>query len=129
MLIPVQNYVLTAVSFYHLNLFQLQYAHLALVSINCTLALFLDRRLCIEYLGQVNMLALISILLLVPLMLINVIFHAGELFNLAYLFAVLLFVVKEYFRRMRYAGILSSKQLIAAINLTCIGAFVTYLFL
>lgn len=128
MLIPIQNYVLTAVSFYHLNPLQLQYAHLALVGVNCTLALFLDRRLCIEYLGQVNMLALMSILLLVPLMLINIIFGASELFNVAYLVALLLFVVKEYFRRMRYAGILSSKQFIAAINLMCIGAFVMYLF-
>lgn len=129
MLIPVQKYVLTAVSFYELSLFQLQYAHLALVGINCMLALFLDRKLCIEYLGQVNMLALISILLLVPLMLLNVIFHAHEWFNLIYLSALTVFVVKEYFRRMRYAGILSSKQIIAAINLTCIGAFMMYLFL
>lgn len=129
MLLPVQKYVLTSVSFYNLDVYQLQYAHLALVSVNCALALFLTRRSSIEYLGQVNMLALISILLLVPLMLINVIFHATELFNLVYLSALLLFVVKEYFRRMRYAGILSSKKFIAAINLTCIGGFVMYLFL
>ena len=128
MLIPIQEHVLTPVSFYHLDAYQLQYAHLVLVSINCTIALFLDRRLCIEYLGQVNMLALVTILLLVPLMLINAAVGASELFNLIYLCGLLLFVIKEYFRRMRYAGIIASKQFIAAINLACIGLFVVYLF-
>jgi predicted DCC family thiol-disulfide oxidoreductase YuxK len=129
MLIPVQNYVLAAVSFYDLSALQLQYAHLGLVGINCTLALLLRRHLSIEYLGQVNMLALTCVLLLVPLMLINMLFNAGEWFNLVYLSGVLVFVFKEYFRRMRYAGILTSKQLIAAINLACMAAFVAYLFL
>jgi predicted DCC family thiol-disulfide oxidoreductase YuxK len=128
MLIPIQNYVLASVSFYHLSAAQLQYAHLALVGVNCMLALFLNQRMSIEYLGQVNMLALVTILLIVPLIFVNTIFNTGELFNVVYLGALFLFVVKEYFRRMHYAGILSSKQFIAAINLACIGAFVMYLF-
>lgn len=129
MLIPIHSTLLSNISFYHLDLYQLQYGHMALVGINCMLALLLNPRLCIEYLGQVNMLALMTILLLVPLMLINSILGSNELFSLLYLAGLLVFVVKEYFRRMHYAGIISSKQFIAAINLACMGLFVVYLFI
>ena len=68
MLLPLHNNLFTSLSFYHLSIYQLQTAHLLFVVINCAVAVFLKQKQAIEFLGQVNMLALITILLLTPIM-------------------------------------------------------------
>ncbi|HEY0678714.1 MAG TPA: DCC1-like thiol-disulfide oxidoreductase family protein [Chitinophagaceae bacterium] len=128
MLIPIHQHVLGNVSFYELSLDELQKAHLLFAAVNCALALFLQPLKAIEYLGQVNMLAVITVLLMTPLIFFNTFLLTNELFSLAYLGAVTFIVMKEYFRRMRYAGIFSSGLLIAGLNLSCMFLFLVYLF-
>ena len=71
MLWPLHISLFSHLSIYHLTFIQLQLAHLSFVVINCIIASFLRNRQSIEYLGQVNMLALIAILLLIPVMIVN----------------------------------------------------------
>jgi predicted DCC family thiol-disulfide oxidoreductase YuxK len=71
MLIPIHYRVLSKLPCYHLSSGELQGAHFLFASANCILSLLLKRKKSIEYLGQVNMLALTSILLLIPLLLLS----------------------------------------------------------
>jgi hypothetical protein len=49
-------------------------------------------------------------------------------FNLIYLGLLSIFIVKEYFRRMEYAGVTKKHKNIVAINLVCLAGFVASLF-
>ena len=129
MLIPVHHYLLKNISFYTCSLAGLQLAHGVLVSINILLACTLNRKKAIEYLGQVNMLALITILLLTPLLAINILFPPAGWLILSYLVLLTLFVLKEYSRRMHYAGITEGHTNIMLINLLSLLAFMTCLFI
>lgn len=128
MLLPLNDHVLNQLSFYHLSSEQLQAGHLVFVGINCLLAAFLGRRTAIEYLGQINMLAVISILLLTTLMLFTFIFSISEWIIIVCLATITVFIIKEYFRRMKYAGILTRYKVLVAINIICLSIFLGFVF-
>ena len=128
MLLPLHDHIFNRLSFYHLSSPQLQAGHLVFVGINCLLASCLGKTTGIEYLGQVNMLALISILLLTTLMAVNSVLLIPEWIVLFCLVSITVFIIKEYYRRMKYAGILTGHKKIVWINLVCLALFLTYVF-
>ena len=129
MLLPIHALLLQKIDSYRLSVMQLELVHTALVALNCTLAVCMGKRKAIEYLGQVNMLALLTILLLVPLMLLNALLkHAGWI-NPGYLSLLTIFIIWEYHRRMDYAGILHQYQWVKIINLVSVAAFLASLFI
>lgn len=107
---------------------ELQAAHLLLVAVNITVAAFKGCKNALEYLGQVNMLALTCILLILPLHLVNsyAIPLGGEINNI-YLGTLSLVIIREYIRRMKYARVLPKQLWIVAINIISILAFIIYL--
>jgi hypothetical protein len=123
MLYPVHIYVLQHSYFNGANMRRFQQLHLALVAVNIISAFTLVRKNCIEYLGQVNMLALIVLLLLIPLTVINHSHQLPEWSVNAFLCGLALFTLNEYIRRMKYAGTWKNRPLIA------INAFSILLFL
>lgn len=129
MLFPIHDQVLSLTSFYDKSSGELQIAHLALVGMNLILASSLNKYKAIEYLGQVNMLALITILLMVPLIIFNKVFNSINYLTLSYLVLVTIFVIWEYFRRMRFANIAAKNNPVIMINLLSLGAFLLYLFI
>jgi len=128
MLFPIHAYLLTPQSFYHLNSMQLQTGHLVFAGINCFLALFLQRRKAIDYLGQVNMLALVATLLLIAVTLFNIFLPLPGWTVLSFLLLATAFIIKEYRRRMNYAGIINSHKTIVWINIICTALFLGYVF-
>lgn len=128
MLFPVYENLVSKTPMATISLSGFHAAHAAIVFINCLLALTLGSRQAIEYLGQVNMLALITNLLLLPLMLLNNWWPGIGDYNFIYLLLLLVFVVKEYFRRMDYAGITKRHKAIVAINLASMAAFAVSIF-
>jgi hypothetical protein len=126
MLWPLHTNLFSHLSIYHLTFIQLQAAHLIFVVINCIIASFLRNRRSIEYIGQVNMLALIAILLLLPIMIINNFIAMNLFIIVTYLFFLTVFIIKEYFRRMKYANIFL--RTVIATNLICLAAFLGYVF-
>ncbi len=126
MLWPLHICLFSHLSIYHLTFIELQAAHLNFVGINCIIAALLRKRRSIEYLGQVNMLALIVILLLLPLMLINIRAGMSQFIVIIYMFLLTVFIIKEYFRRMKYANIFLRS--VITTNLICLAAFLVYVF-
>jgi len=125
MLIPV-HHMLQHLPFYHLTITELQLSHLGLAVLNCILALTFTRKNALEYLGQINMLALITVLLLVPL-----IFLCKALFAemiIGYLLLLTLFIFYEYLRRMEYANVLIQRKWIVSIHLASLLLFLLYIF-
>ena len=120
MLLPVHQYLLTQIPMYSLSTRQLLLLHGAIVIINCLLALFLPKQTAFEYLGQVNMLTLITNLLLIPLLITDALLQPHHWLNYLYLSLLTIVIFKEYFRRMDYANILNRYRLVVAINLACI---------
>jgi len=127
MLFPFQNNLFGKLSYYHLDIYQLQAAHFAFVIINCTLALSFSKTRGYEYLGQVNMLALSVNFLLIPLMILHYFFFS-ELFSTAWLIMTAAIIFKEYARRMEYTGVLSKNKWIVSINLLSLTGFILFLF-
>jgi predicted DCC family thiol-disulfide oxidoreductase YuxK len=127
MLIPLHQFVLSKLPYYNLSLEELQWAHLGLVLSNCLLALRFKPNKAIDYLGQVNMLALTAVLLLTPLLFISTLSLPYE-FQTGYLITITIIVFKEYLRRMDYASILLKYKWVASINIACITAFILLLF-
>lgn len=127
MLFPIHRLLEHTIPFYSASLIELQLVHAALVTLNCLLAISLRGKLSIDYLGQVNMLALETILLFIPLMLINYFIFSSYALNVLYLLALTVFIFKEYFRRMDYAGIITQHRAIVVINLASIIAFIACL--
>jgi len=97
MLYPIHFVLLNRLSFYHLSFFELETAHLLFVFCNCALSFFLPFERQLEYLGQVNMLALCTILLCIPVLIPCTLVSVGEILIAFWLLLVLAFVVKEYF--------------------------------
>ncbi len=128
MLFPVHDQLLSTLSFFHISGWQLQAGNLVFVGLNCLAALLLNRRMAIEYLGQINMLALICILLLGLLIIITSIVAIPEWLVVFYLGMLTLFIVEEYFRRMKYVGILSFRKYIKVINIVCVLLYLVYVF-
>ncbi len=129
MLFPLQQYVLVNSLFSGAGIMGLQIAHFVFVAINISLSFGLTKQKRFEYLGQVNMLALLVVLLCLPLVIINKYTTVPAGFNDFALGMVTILIVKDYFRRMRFAGIFPAKRPIFIINLTCLAAFLLYLYL
>jgi hypothetical protein len=92
------------------------------------LASFLGKRMAVEYLGQVNILALVSILLLSVLAVLNRFLPlTGWIVGFA-LGMITFFMIKEYFRRMRYAGLYPANKIIVGVNLLSLITFLGYVF-
>ncbi len=130
MLIPLQQYLLNTSLFNVTTIQQLQWPHLVLAVFNIILACSLGKKNGMEYLGQVNMLALIAIAFTVPLILINRYFnlHNNNINNF-YLGMLTIVILGEYIRRMKFAGIISQYPLIIFINGLSIALFLLYLVL
>ncbi len=126
MLWPLHIFLFAHLTIYHLTFTQLQVAHLSFVAINCIIAIFLRKWQSIEYLGQVNMLALIAILFLIPMIIGSSLIGIDQYITEIYLFFLTGLIIKEYFRRMKYANVLL-RGVIAA-NLICLAAFLAYVF-
>ncbi len=128
MLFPLHQYLFDNTLFRTTAIQQLQYGHLSIVAINILLSLKLGRKAGIEFLGQINMLALITVLLTVPLIFINKYFTiTNSTFNHLYLTGVSLIIVNEYLRRMKYAGILQLNPAVVFINVASIAGLLIYL--
>lgn len=125
-LIPVQQYALANSIFSNASLEYLQLLHIMLVGSNLLLSLTMTKTKAFEYLGQVNILATIAVMFLLLLAGFNRFIITNPLINNLYLFAVLLFIVKEYIRRMNYAGTFRNMY-ITATNVFCIIAFLALL--
>ena len=126
MLWPLHASLFSHLSIYHLTFIQLQVAHLSFVVINCIIASFLKNRQSIEYLGQVNMLALIAILLLIPVMIVNNLIAMRQFIIVICLLYLTVFIIREYFRRMKYANIFLKTVIVT--NLICLASFLVYVF-
>ena len=127
MLLPVHRYILQN-SVSSISVIQLQIAHLILVSVNIVIACCLNRKMAFEYLGQVNMLALVTILATLPLLLLNkynLIPHTA--INNIYLSLLIFFVFIEFRRRMDFAGIIKEYPIIYLTNIIGICAFILFL--
>lgn len=128
MLFPVHSHVFQNSFLDTTEFMRLQAVHFLLVTVNILVSVLIGGRKGIEYLGQVNMLALTVILLLVPLVLINKYGVTVNPFLTDFYLAVLvLFVLKEYIRRMKFAGILLQKKWVVSVNAVSILLFLTYL--
>ena len=123
---PLHASLFGHLSIYHLTFIQLQAAHLSFVIINCIIASFLMNRQSIEYLGQVNMLALTAILLLIPVMIVNSLIALSQFIIVICLLFLTVFILREYFRRMKYSNIIL--RAIITTNLVCLAAFLIYVF-
>ncbi len=128
MLLPLHGHLFSRLSFYHLNSWELQAGHLVFVGVNCASAFFLNKRMAIEYLGQINMLGLVCIFFLSLLMAILAVLPLPEWAIAVYLVMLTVFIAREYFRRMKYAGILSFYKPIPVINIGCLLAYLAYVF-
>jgi predicted DCC family thiol-disulfide oxidoreductase YuxK len=128
MLFPLHKTIFSSISFYHLDFFELQAAHLLFVAVNCTIAVFLNPKKGIEYLGQINMLAVICILLLTLLLFLLNTFLLPEWMIFFYLALLTVLIIKEYFRRMKYLNLLPGYKTIIILNLFCLAGFLGYVF-
>lgn len=126
-LFPLQSYVFDQSLFAGSSSLQVQSAHLLLVASNLFVATHLTKTEAYEYLGQVNMLALVAMLLTLPLIIINILFAVPVLVNNLALAGILFFIVKEYFRRMNYAGIVGQHTRVVPFNIFCLILFLVYL--
>jgi hypothetical protein len=127
LLFPLHTVVLRKLPWYDLSLGELQAAHFGLVFINCLLTLSFKKEKAIEYLGQVNMLALIANLLLIPSFTF-VTLPGNEWVTSVYLILTAIIIFKEYLRRMDYAGVLLTNKWVVSINLVSLSAFILVLF-
>jgi hypothetical protein len=129
LLFPIHNVVLDSIPSFSLSILQLQAAHFSLVFINLVLAVAFNRSIAIEYLGQVNMLALLAILLIIPLIFLIQNWDLPAWLVVSYLGFTAVFIFKEYLRRMEYAGVLPGNKWIASSNLACMMGFIIFLFI
>lgn len=127
MLFPLQEYVLDK-SVFNSNIIKLQLVHFIFVFINISIGISLKKRDGFEYLGQINMIALMAMLLCIPLILINkwVAFPNG-LFNSFYFGMLALFVLHEYVRRMKYLEFDRKFKWILGVNISSLVLFITYM--
>ena len=128
MLFPLQHYVLAKSMMNTPTVMQVQLGHTLFVFANIYISARLKARQGFEYAAQINMLALTAILLAMPLIFINRVNNTVPPFiNNLYLAGILLFIIKEYLRRMKFAGILYNKTNIVCLNIFCLIIFVIYL--
>jgi predicted DCC family thiol-disulfide oxidoreductase YuxK len=128
MIFPVHQHLLSHIPIYSLSVNSLLLLHGSIVAINCMLAMFLPKQTAIEYLGQVNMLTLVTNLLLLPLLITDMHLQLPHWINYWYLSLLTIVIFKEYFRRMDYANILNRYRLIVCVNLACVMGICICLF-
>lgn len=127
MLFPLQEYVLDK-SVFNSNIIKLQLVHFIFVFINISIGISLKRQYGYEYLGQINMTALMAMLLCTPLILINKWFALPNgLFNSFYFGMLALFVLYEYIRRMKYLEFGQKFKWILGVNIISLVAFIAYM--
>lgn len=127
MLFPLQEYVLDK-SIFNSNIVKLQAVHFIFVFINVCIGLSLKKREGFEYLGQINMIALMAMLFCIPVILVNKWFALPNgLFNSFYFGMLAFFVLHEYIRRMKYIGFHRRFKWILAINISSLVLFITYM--
>jgi hypothetical protein len=98
------------------------------VAANILGAIFIGKKNAFEYLGQINMLALICTLLLIPLFIVNRFTRLSDIdINNFYLGMVAMFIVTDYRRRMKYAGVIKKYPALVVANISCLLAFLFYL--
>lgn len=117
MLFPLHTEIFLAVVTEPFSIAKVQAAHFGIVLSNCTLAITLGKPKAIEYLGQVSVLSLMTILLLLPILLINYRWPVPAWICTFYMLSVAVLVFKEYLRRMEFANVLPLHRWVAAINL------------
>lgn len=129
MLFPLQEYVLNK-SVFDSNILKLQVLHFIFVSINVGIGASLNKRDGLEYLGQVNMIALLTMLCCVPAILFNkwITLPNGS-FNSFYFGMLTVFVLHEYLRRMKYLQFTRRFKWIIGINICSLVVFISYLML
>lgn len=129
MLFPLQDHVLNN-SIFNSNIIKLQVVHTLFVCINISIGSRLKKREGYEYLGQINMVALLAMLFCVPLIFINKLFALPNgMFNSFYLGMLAFFVVHEYLRRMKYIGFHQRYKKILLVNISSLVVFITYMML
>lgn len=128
LLFPFHKIILSPLPFYHISIWQLQSAHLLLVAMNCLLSLRFSWQKMFDYLGQVNMLALLTNLFLIPLFAVIKLTGAYPLLIIGWLSIVAIIIFKEYLRRMEYSGVLQNHKWIASLNIAGMTGFILYLF-
>lgn len=128
MLSIVQDCFMKSSAFSNVSLAEIQFAHLALVACNLFCAITMNKKAALEYLGQVNMLALITILLLLPWCIVYQFIHTDmTIWSNAWMLMLFIFIIKEYHRRMRYAGIYPEKKFVVYSNYIGVICFILYL--
>ena len=89
-----------------------------MVTLNVGIAFYLGKKKGLEYLGQVNMLALIAALLTIPIISFNQYLQTGgTTINSFYLGMLTVLIINEYTRRMKFAGIMPNYPLIVLLNI------------
>jgi hypothetical protein len=129
LLFPLNKLIFSPLAGHVISGAQIQCIHFTIVAWNCFLAIGLSRFKATEYIGQINMLALLTIVMLMPLLLLCVFFTIPLFITITYLAIVTVFVFREYLRRMDYAGIINHHRWIAAINLATITALLLLIFI
>ncbi|MCC6287842.1 MAG: DUF393 domain-containing protein [Chitinophagaceae bacterium] len=127
MVYPIHRYILSAIPVYTKSFYEVETAHFILVVLNYTLAFTLPAKKAFEYLGQVNMLALETVLLLLPLIPLLAYFSSALWIVCLYFLLLTIFIISEYLRRMNYAGIITCNRWLAAINITSFSGIILYI--
>ncbi len=128
MLFPIHAYIMQKSFIHEVSIVQLQISHSLFVASNFVIAkMLLTGHTRVEYLGQINMLATITILLCIPLLFLNAWFQVPSIVNNIVLTAILLFIVKEYKKRMQFAGIFPMNRRVLTANFCCLAAFIAYI--
>lgn len=127
MLFPLQEYVLDK-SVFNSNILKLQAVHFIFVLINICIGFSLNKRDALEYLGQINMIALLAMLFCIPVILVNkwMVLQDG-LFNSFYFGMLAFFVLHEYMRRMKYIGFTRRYKWIVVANICSLVVFLSYM--
>jgi len=129
MLFPLQEHVLGK-SIFNSNIIKLQAVHFIFVCINVSIGCSLKRKDGFEYLGQINMIALMAMLLCLPVILINKwLVLPNGLFNSFYFGMLAFFVFHEYIRRMKYIGFHQKFKWVMGINISSLILFIAYMML
>lgn len=129
MLNIVQHNFMQESLYRNVSLAELQTAHLALVGCNLFCAAILSKKNALEYLGQINMLALITILLLLPWCMVYPFMPTDmTIWSNIWMGLVFIFIIFEYNRRMRYAGVFNQNKLVVLLNCIAVVLFIVYLF-
>jgi predicted DCC family thiol-disulfide oxidoreductase YuxK len=128
LLLPLHTTILCKSYIANSSFAELQLAHIFFVALNLLMAVCLGKKKGLEYLGQINMLTLIFLLLLVPLAFINHISNiSNETINNIYLGIASIFSIKEYIRRIRHSSVIPNYLWLTTVNIISFLAIVTYL--